>query len=146
MLRLASLRIGNFTPSLSANASLAHVLSTLIPRITVLFELNWPDCSWYFAISPVQPGENAAGKNASTTFFWPLNSLSLTCGKLNFPFSRLRYEAVKSGAAWPTFTLGGGGGAALGACAMAVAANSTHAPVTSDPVLSQPRCVIEGTP
>ena len=69
MSRLASLRMSNLTPSLSANARFAHVLSTLMPRITVLFVLNWPDVSWYLAISFVHPGENAAGKNASTTFF-----------------------------------------------------------------------------
>jgi len=70
--RLLSLRMLNFTPSLSANAAFAHVLSTLMPRMTVLFVLNCPEFSWYLAISFVQPGENAAGKNASTTFFCPL--------------------------------------------------------------------------
>ena len=56
MSRLASLRMFNCTPSFSANATLAHTLSTLIPRITVLFEWNSPVVSWYFAVSVVQPG------------------------------------------------------------------------------------------
>jgi hypothetical protein len=87
MSRLASLRRWNCTPSFSANATLAQTLSTLIPRITVLFELNSPVLSWYFAISLVQPGENAAGKNASTTFFCPLNWLSLTDFRSRRPFA-----------------------------------------------------------
>ena len=32
--------------------------------------------AWYCLSSLVQPGENAAGKNANTTFCFPLNSLS----------------------------------------------------------------------
>ena len=40
--RLASLRMLNFTPSLSANAAFAHVLSTLMPRMTVLFAVELP--------------------------------------------------------------------------------------------------------
>jgi hypothetical protein len=74
-------------PSLSPNAALAHGLSTLMPRITVLFELNWPEVSWYFAISLVQPGEKAAWKNARTTCFWPLNSLSVTGLPWRRPFA-----------------------------------------------------------
>ena len=87
MSRLASLRMLKSAPSFSAKATLAQTLSTLIPRMTVLFELNSPALSRYFATSLVQPGENAAGKNASTTFFCPLNSLSLTAFRSRLPFA-----------------------------------------------------------
>src|SRR4029450_3358925 len=128
MSRRASLRMLKRTPSFSANAALAHGLSTLMPRITVLFELNWPEVSWYFAISLVHPGEKAAGKKARTTFFWPLNSLSVTGVPWRRPLASggARYLAGKSGATCPTLTLGGGG-ALAGAWALAGLAASTHA-------------------
>ena len=87
MSRLASLKMLNGAPSFSANATLAQMLSTLMPRITVLFELNSPVFSRYFVISVVQPGENAAGKKARTTFFCPRNSLSLTVFRSRRPLA-----------------------------------------------------------
>src|SRR5437879_13746393 len=109
MSRLASLKMLNGAPSFSANATLAQTLSTLIPRITVLFELNSPVFSRYFAISVVQPGENAAGKNARTTFFCPLKSLSLTAFRSRRPLASAgaRYLTGQSGEASHAFTTGG---------------------------------------
>ena len=69
---------GEVAPSCLANAMLAQMLSTLRPRMTVLVSLNLPALSRYRDISVVQPGENAAGNQARTTFCFPLNELSVT--------------------------------------------------------------------
>ena len=58
-------------PSCSRNALLAQTLSTLMPTMTVLVSLNSPALSRNRDSSVVQPGENAAGKNATTTFCLP---------------------------------------------------------------------------
>ena len=111
--RFQSLRIGNSTPSCSRNARFDQVLSTLTPRILVLAAVNVPCDVWYCFISLVQPGENAAGKNATTTFCLPLKSDSLIrfcsyLGGFSLPSPTGANQArSKSGAGSPTLTDGG---------------------------------------
>ncbi len=125
--RFQSLRIGNSTPSCSRNARFDQVLSTLTPSTLVLAVVNAPCVVWYCFISLVQPGENAAGKNATTTFCLPLKSESLMrfCsyfGGVSLPSPAGANQArSKSGAGSPTLTDGGGGGGGVfaGACGAA---------------------------
>ena len=79
--------MGKSIPSCSLNALFAHTLSTLMPNTCVLVALNLPAFSRYRESSVVQPGEKAAGKNASTTFCFPLKLLSVTSLRAYLPSS-----------------------------------------------------------
>jgi len=73
-----SLNSGNEALSLVANSFWEGLLSVLMPKTLVSLPSNFAIPAWYAVISRVQPPVKAAGKNASTTVFFPRKLESVT--------------------------------------------------------------------
>jgi hypothetical protein len=97
-----SLSRGNVAPTLVANSFWEGVLSVLMPKTLVSLPSNFAIPAWYAVISRVQPPVKAAGKNASTTVFFPRKLDRVTLP----PWVE---GNVKSGAMSPSFSLVWGG-------------------------------------
>jgi len=88
--------------SLVANSFWEGELSLLMPKTLVSLPSNFAIPAWYAVISRVQPPVKAAGKNASTTVFFPRKLESVT-------FPPWVEGKVKSGAMSPSFRVVCGG-------------------------------------
>jgi hypothetical protein len=97
-----SLSNGKVAPTLVANSFWEGVLSVLMPKTLVSLPSNFAIPAWYAVISRVQPPVKAAGKNASTTVFFPRKLERVTFP----PWVEVK---VKSGAMSPSFSLVCGG-------------------------------------